>query len=699
VVTESDFKPGLVIRDLRTQIRMRSATVRAVDGISFAVTPGQTVGLVGESGCGKSMTALSIMRLLPSGGSIAEGSIALDGRELTNLSRRDMRRVRGNEIAMIFQDPLASLDPTMTIGDQISESVRGHKDVSKRAALDRAAEVLELVRMPRPSERLRSYPHHLSGGLRQRVAIAMALACEPKILIADEPTTALDVTIQSQILTLLDDLKERLNLGLLLITHDMGVIAGRADRVMVMYAGRIVEQAGTAALFRESRHPYTEALLESIPDLKTDRAHVLYSIPKLPPDLASLPPGCRFAPRCRYAKPECTSTEPELEGATPDHTQACFFPLGSDDASKSARLARQADTASSATNHAASASPQDAPPLLVLSHVVKEFPVTKGLFQRQIGSVKAVSDVSFEVARGETFGLVGESGCGKTTLGRIIASMERPGSGSVTFDGEDIYGISGGELRRRRRDLQLMFQDCYSSFDPRMSIGSSLREPLIVQRIGTRKSQEARIRELLADVGLASGATGRYPHELSGGQRQRLGLARALTLEPRLIVADEPVSALDVSVRSQVLNLMRRLQAEWSLTYVLISHDLSVVRYMADRVGIMYLGKLVEIGTVQEVYDHPAHPYTAGLLEAIPAPDPSTERRKRTPAVRGELPSASSPPSGCRFRTRCPKAQDICAEQEPVMRAFNVPAHQAACHFPLVPPLDPKELVQEGSSS
>jgi peptide/nickel transport system ATP-binding protein len=679
---------------------MRTATARAVDGVSFAVPSGQTVGLVGESGCGKSMTALSVMRLLPPGGSIVGGSITLDGRELTSLPRREMRHVRGNEVAIIFQDPLASLDPTMMIGEQIAESVREHKRVSKKAALDRAAEVLELVRMPRPAERLRSYPHQLSGGLRQRVAIAMALACEPKILIADEPTTALDVTIQSQILTLLDDLKDRLNLGLLLISHDLGVIAGRADRVMVMYAGRIVEQADTATLFSENRHPYTEALLESIPDLKADRAHPLYSIPKLPPDLASLPVGCRFAPRCRYAKPKCTSEEPELAGETPGHTQACFFPLAGNDASRSASIVLDGRAGVAARDHPASAPPpRDEYPLLVLSNVVKEFPVTKGLFQRRAGSVKAVSDVSFEVARGETFGLVGESGCGKTTLGRIIASMERPDSGSVTFDGENIHNISGRQLRQRRRKLQLMFQDCYSSFDPRMSIGSSLREPLIVQGIGTRRSQEARIRELLADVGLADGSTRRYPHEFSGGQRQRLGLARALTLEPQLIVADEPVSALDVSVRSQVLNLMRRLQAEWSLTYVLISHDLSVVRYMADRVGIMYLGKLVEIGTVEEVYEHPAHPYTAGLLEAIPVPDPSTERRKRTPAVRGELPSASNPPSGCRFRTRCPKAQSICAEQEPVMRAFNITAHQAACHFPLEPPLDPKELVQEGSSS
>jgi peptide/nickel transport system ATP-binding protein len=697
--TGSYFGPGLVVEGLRTQIRMRSATVRAVDGISFAVPPGETVGLVGESGCGKSMTALSVMRLLPTGGSIVGGNITLDGRDLTRLPPREMRHVRGNEVAMIFQDPLASLDPTMTIGDQIAESVRGHKGVSRRAALDRAAEVLELVRMPRPTERLRSYPHHLSGGLRQRVAIAMALACEPKILIADEPTTALDVTIQSQILTLLDELKERLGLGLLLITHDMGVIAGRADRVMVMYAGRIIEQADTVTLFSGKQHPYTEALLQSIPDLNTDRTRVLYSIPKLPPDLANLPAGCRFAPRCRYARAECMSAEPELAGDAPGHTQACFFPLGSNGTSKSASSGILASQASVGGNDTATAAPHDTSPLLVLSHVVKEFPITRGLFQRQTGSVKAVSDVSFEVARGETFGIVGESGCGKTTLGRIIASMERPDSGSVTFDGEDTHSISGRQLRRRRRSLQLMFQDSYSSFDPRMTIGSSLREPLIVQRIGTRKSQEARIRELLADVGLAGSSTGRYPHELSGGQRQRLGLARALTLEPQLIVADEPVSALDVSVRSQVLNLMRRLQAEWSLTYVLISHDLSVVRYMANRIGIMYLGKLVEIGTVQEVYEHPAHPYTAGLLEAIPAPDPSTERRKRTPAIAGELPSASDPPSGCRFRTRCPKAQSICAEREPVMRAFNIPDHQAACHFPLEPPLDPKELVQKGSSS
>jgi peptide/nickel transport system ATP-binding protein len=699
---DSVGRSGLVVKDLRTHIRMRTATVQAVDAISFDVPPGQTVGLVGESGCGKSMTALSIMRLLPPGGRIAGGSITLDGRELTSLPQREMRRIRGNEIAMIFQDPLASLDPTMTIGEHIAESVREHKHVSKRAALDRAAEVLELVGMPKPTERLRSYPHQLSGGLRQRVTIAMALACEPKVLIADEPTTALDVTIQSQILALLDDLKDRLNLGLLLITHDLGVIAGRADRVLVMYAGRIVEQADTSALFAEHRHPYTEALLQSTPDLRTDRTTVLYSIPGLPPDLAKPPPGCRFAPRCRYSRPECVNEEPELAGDTAGHTQACFFPVtgGGERSSTSDMWSDQVGPGADGQQADAAGAPSPGQgPQLVLSHVTKEFPITKGLLQRQIGSIKAVSDVSFEVARGETFGLVGESGCGKTTLGRLITAMERSDSGSVTFDGEDLNRISNRRLRQLRRNFQLMFQDSSSSFDPRMRISSSLREPMSVQRVGSRKTQQDRIQELLGEVGLASGSAARYPHELSGGQRQRLGLARALTLDPQLIVADEPVSALDVSVQSQVLNLMRGLQARRSLTLILISHDLSVVRYMADRVGIMYLGKLVEIGGAPEVYERPAHPYTAGLLEAVPTPDPSIERHNRVPAVKGELPSAADPPSGCRFRTRCPRAQSLCAEQEPLMRAFHVSSHQAACHFPLQPPLDAKELIPERSSS
>jgi peptide/nickel transport system ATP-binding protein len=681
----------LEVKDLRTHIRMRHSTVQAVDGVSLTIAPGETVGLVGESGCGKSMTGMSIMRLLPPSGHIVSGSIRLNGQELTTLSKEDMREVRGNEVAMVFQDPMTSLNPTMTIGDQIAEPVREHRGASKKEAMDRAAEVLALVGMPKPVERLRAYPHQLSGGLRQRVVIAMALACEPKLLIADEPTTALDVTIQSQILSLLDDLKERLHMGMLLITHDMGVIAGRADRVMVMYAGRIVESGDTPSIFGRMRHPYTEALLESIPDLETERSHVLYSIPGLPPDLADPPANCRFAPRCRYVQTRCREEDPPLGGADPDHPYACLFPVTGwqeePAPASEAVAAGDAAAAGEAPNPAREAQPGE--PLLVLDHVVKEFPITKGVLQRQTGSVKAVSDVSLEVMRGETFGLVGESGCGKSTLGRLIVSLEKLTSGSIRFNDVEVSRLRGGSLRRARQDLQLMFQDPYASLDPRMRISSTLREPLQAQHLGNRPEQEARIRELLGEVGLPATAMELYPHEFSGGQRQRIGFARALTVKPRLIVADEPVSALDVSVQSQVLNLMRRLQGEHDLTYIFISHDLSVVRYLADRIAVMYLGKLVEIGPADEVYERAAHPYTAGLLEAIPLADPERERAKAKAVIKGELPSAANPPSGCRFRTRCLRAQQICADQEPVLQPFGIPAHRAACHFPLQEPLEP----------
>jgi oligopeptide/dipeptide ABC transporter ATP-binding protein len=686
----------LEVENLRMHIRLRTATVKAVDGVSLSMSAGETLGLVGESGCGKSMTAMSVMGLLPPGGTITGGSVRLNGRDLLALPRGQMRQVRGNELAMVFQDPMTSLNPTKTVGDQIAEPLQIHRHQSRKQATQRAIELLGLVGMPKPAERLRDYPHQLSGGLRQRAMIAMALACEPKLLIADEPTTALDVTIQDQILTLLGRLTAELGMGLLLITHDMGVIASRADRVMVMYAGRIVESAATGTLFRGARHPYSRALLASIPDLKTDRTKALASIPGLPPNLAHPPPACRFAPRCTHAQPRCEQEDPALGGVDPEHQFACFYPLRPIASTQGGQTAAQPGPAAIAV--AAPRGPADGEghPLLVVEHAVKEFPVTKGVLQRRVASVKAVSDVSVEVGRGQTLGLVGESGCGKTTLGRLIIGLERPDSGTIRFDGEDLSRLRGERLRRHRQHLQLMFQDPYSSLDPRMRVGSILREPLIAQDVGSRKDRERRIRDLLGEVGLGSAAADLYPHEFSGGQRQRIGLARALILEPKLIVADEPVSALDVSIQAQILNLMRRLQSERDLAYVLISHDLSVVRYLADRIGVMYLGKLVETGDAADVYERPAHPYTAGLLRSVPVPDPARGRKGGEAAISGELPSSVNPPSGCRFRTRCPLAQDICAEQEPPMRAFHVASHQAACHFPLQTPwLDPRPTAVE----
>ena len=476
----------LEVRGLSAEIALRDATVHAVDHVSLTVNEGETLGLVGESGSGKTMLGTSIIRLLPPGGRIVGGEVLLAGRDLVRLSAAEMRKVRGGEIGMVFQDPMTSLDPTMPIGRQIAETVRQHKGVSRKAALDRAGEVLALVGMPRPSERLNDYPHQLSGGLRQRVMIAMALANEPRLLIADEPTTALDVTIQAQILDLIDSLKDRLQMAVILITHDLGVIAERADRTYVMYAGRIVEHATTVQLFDQMRHPYTEALLASIPKMDQDARHRLYSIPGLPPELTRPFTSCRFAPRCQYAQPACHEEDPPLDGPDPAHQFACFFPTqtSADDVEAIDELGGT-EAAAVVTEPAKAAPAKAAPdgerrllPLLQLTGVSKEFPVTAGVLQRRTGSVKAVTDVSVEVRVGETFGLVGESGCGKTTIGRMMVALEKPTAGRVVFEGNDLGALSSKQVRKLRSDLQLVFQDPYASLDPRMRVGAILREPL-----------------------------------------------------------------------------------------------------------------------------------------------------------------------------------------------------------------------------
>ncbi len=675
----------LEITDLRTEIQLRDGVVHAVDGVSLEVAEGETLGVVGESGCGKTMTALSIMQLLPNGGRIAGGTIKLAGKEVTQLRPEELRKMRGDDVGMIFQDPLSSLNPTHTVGKQIAEAVLLHRDVSKQDAYERAVEVLDLVGLPRPRERVDEYPHQFSGGMRQRVMIAMALACEPKLLIADEPTTALDVTIQKQILELIDSLRHRLGMAVIMVTHDLGVIAGRADRVAVMYAGKVVETTETSALYANPRHPYTEALFHALPEKSAETRERLYSIPGAPPDLVNPPAGCRFAPRCRYATDKCRAGLPVLSGETTAHTYACFFPVGAQEKAVGGQLTVVEPLAEAE----AEAAGQPAPGRVVLAvkDLVKDFPVTKGMMQRRVGAVSAVAGVSFDIRKGEALGLVGESGCGKTTVGRMLVGLDKPTSGTISFGGKDLARSSGREYRRERRDIQYMFQDSYASLDPRMRAGSILREPLIVQGIGSRREQRERVRDMLGKVGLPASWTERYPHEFSGGQRQRLGFARALMLNPQLIIADEPVSALDVSIQAQVLNMMRDLQHELGLTYLFISHDLSVVRYLSNHIGVMYLGKLVEIGTADEVYQRPAHPYTKGLIESAPTADPAAERAKVHEGIAGELPSAIHPPSGCRFRTRCPLAQEVCANVEPELRAYGTGNHLAACHFALQPPV------------
>jgi oligopeptide/dipeptide ABC transporter ATP-binding protein len=668
----------LNIRDLQVEIRTANGVVRPVDGVTFSVQAGETVGIVGESGSGKTMTGMSVLQLLPPGGSIVGGSIEFAGQELTSMSQAELRRLRGNDIAAVFQDPMTSLNPTRTIGSQLREAYRIHRPgTSVAEANRRAEEVLSLVRMPRPKERLRDYPHQLSGGMRQRAMIAIALLCEPRLLIADEPTTALDVSIQAQILELLDDLKIRLGMGIILVTHDLGVIAGHADRVAVMYGGRIVEEAPTGELFAAPRHRYTQALFESMPTMELDSRRELASIPGMPPQLIDLPPMCRFAPRCRFASEDCRTKNPESVQVAPGHTHSCFHPRPTDvagdvDEQFYTELAAEDARASGGTVRT----------LVTLDAVEKRFWVKNPEPFKPRRELHAVSKVSLDVFEGETLGIAGESGSGKTTLGRMLIGLEQPTGGVVRFEGQDINRLGRAGRRIRSGNLQLMFQDSAAALDPRMSVADLIAEPLAVQHIGSRSERRAKVMELIDAVGLPQTAAGRRASEFSGGQRQRIAMARALVLRPKVVVADEPVSALDVSIQAQILNLMRSLQVAYSLTYVVISHDLSLLRYMSDRIGVMYLGKLVELGSSAEVYTAPRHPYSAGLIASVPIPDPRLRTRKQKAGLPGEIASAIDPPSGCRFRTRCPLATELCAREEPALALRGGP-HAVACHHPL----------------
>jgi peptide/nickel transport system ATP-binding protein len=660
----------LEVTDLQTTYRMRTSNVVAVDGVSFHIDAGECLGIVGESGCGKTTIGMSIMRLLANNGHVTGGQMVFDGIDLASLSERDMRKVRGNTIALIPQDPMTSLHPVTRIGNQIAEGYRIHRGGSKAKGYERALEVLKMVEMPNPEERLRQYPFELSGGLRQRVMIAMALVCDPKLLIADEPTTALDVTIQAQILDVLDHLREQYSMATMLITHDMGVIAGRTDRVVVMYAGRKAEEGTTADIFEHMRHPYTRALLSSVPKIDSAASTRLESIPGLPPDLSKVIVGCRFAPRCRFATDECREIEPELTGDD-THVFACYHPVDGP------------EPVSVRVHDGVAATVIDRPELLTVTNLVKDFPLRSDkLINREHKVVSAVADVSFEVRQGETFGLVGESGCGKTTIGRLIVGLEEPTSGTIYFEGRP-EGLGKQETRVADARLrQMMFQDPYASLNPRKRVGDIIAEPLEIQRKGSRIDRMKTVLSLLDEVGLPSEALSRYPHEFSGGQRQRIGFARALAVRPKMVIADEPVSALDVSIQAQILNLMQDLRTEHGLSYIFISHDLAVVRYIANRIGVMYLGKLVEVGPSDEVFTHPAHHYTQGLLDAVPIPDVVHAKDRQANQVRGELPSAVDPPSGCRFRTRCPAADEQCAAEVPPFSQVRE-GHLVACHHPL----------------
>ncbi len=665
---------ALEVANLSAGFRYNGAATHAISDVSFSIDAGETLCLVGESGSGKTLTGLSTLGLLPSNCAVTQGSIKVGGREIVGRPEAELTRLRGREIAMVFQDPMSSLNPSRTIGWQMAEALGLSHDLSAREKAERAVELLERTGIPRARARLQEYPHELSGGLRQRVMIAMALSGRPRVLIADEPTTALDVTVQDQILFLLEDLKAEYGMAMLLVTHDMGVVARVADRVEVMYAGRIVESASSTTLFSAPAHRYTRSLLASVPRLDTNRSTPLQSIEGAPPELGAIPAGCAFNPRCGHALQICRESVP-VHGGSGGHTFACWNPAGDEPFRGVSDLpAPELDSATSGLEEPAVVLQADA--------LSKEFLLRRArILTLERPRLSAVSEVSLTIQQGETFGLVGESGCGKTTLAKMIAGLTTPSEGRATVLTKSLVESRRKDAAAHRRTVQMMFQDPYSSLDPRLRISSILEEPLSLQRVGSKRERREIVERAIQEVGMPLSALDRLPHEFSGGQRQRIGLARALILRPKLVVADEPVSALDMSIRSQILNLMKRVQEAHRLAYLLISHDLTVIKYLADRVGVMYLGKLVEVAHTDVLFRSPAHPYTRALLDAILVPDPAAMLGRTRKAVDGEIPSPVDPPSGCRFRTRCPRAEDICAT-EPPLRAMNA-QQQVACHFPL----------------
>lgn len=681
-------EPVLSVRDLNVRFNSENGVVHAVRGVDFDLLPGKTLGIVGESGSGKSVTSMAIMGLLPETAEVT-GSVRLHGQELLGLSDAQMCKYRGNDLAMVFQDPLSSLTPVFTIGTQIIEALTVHNPkMSSKAKEARAVELLTLVGIPSPQARLKSFPHEFSGGMRQRVMIAIAIANDPRVLIADEPTTALDVTIQAQVLEVMHKAQEETGAALVMITHDLGVVAGMADDIMVMYAGKPVETGSVDQLYYSPRMPYTMGLLGAVPRVDVSAETSLVPIEGMPPNLITPPTGCSFAPRCPLAGPECLSGEPPLRLVPGDdgHRAACVkmeeFGAGVDvhEIFKAPPVPVSKFEGTPRTERTT---------VLELKDVKKHFPLMKGsLFKKRIGTVKAVDGLSFDIREGECFSIVGESGCGKTTTLLEIMEFSKDQPGEITIGGVNSKAAtSAAEKTAMRKSLQIVFQDPTGALDPRFTVYEALAEPL--ENLGTPKSEiRKRIMELMKLVGLQPDHVNRFPNQFSGGQRQRIGIARALAVNPKLVVLDEPVSALDVSVQAGVINLLDKLRAELGLSYLMVAHDLSVVRHISNRVAVMYLGKIVEVGDVDSVFDNPRHPYTRALLSAIPVPDPEAERSRERIILKGDLPTPLDAPRGCNFASRCPifaalpeDKRTKCLELEPPLENGGGD-HQFACFYP-----------------
>ncbi|CAN5384337.1 ABC transporter ATP-binding protein [soil metagenome] len=646
----AEAKHLLEVRNLSVTFPQDTGDVRAVRDISYTIDEGEFLGIVGESGSGKSVSSLAVMGLLPDTAEIT-GEILFQGRSLLKLDDRELSRIRGKELAIIFQDPLSALTPVYTIGDQISEALRLHdRMLSRSAAEARAIELLKIVGIPDAARRVKAFPHEFSGGMRQRAMIAMAISNNPRLIIADEPTTALDVTIQAQILEVLEEAKRITGAAVSLITHDLGVVAGHADRVAVMYAGKLVELGHVDQIFHEPNMPYTVGLLRSVPNIRTAGTERLVPLEGRPPSLAALPRGCPFAARCPVAIPKCSEIEPELlaHGRDPEHTSACH----------------RADEIAAGTLTAPQIFPRPEPlaiaargrgeTVLSVTGLVKHFPLMRGgVFRRKVGTVRAVDGVSFDIQAGRTLAIVGESGGGKTTTILELMELTKPQEGRILLEGKDIASLNKAERRALRSDIQIVFQDPSAAVDPRLPVGEVVGEPLLAQKV-PREQRQQRVAELLELVGLDASMADRYPHEFSGGQRQRIGIARGLATDPRVLVLDEPVSALDVSIQAGVINLLQDLRDQLGLSLVFVAHDLAVVRQIADDVAVMYLGRIVEQGPIAEVFNFPRHPYTQALMSAAPIPDPIAERERSRVLLDGDLPSPTEKIDGCRFRTRCP---------------------------------------------
>lgn len=687
-----DEAPVLEVENLSVTFPQRkSAPVQAVRGVSYSVKKGEFLAIVGESGSGKSVSSTAVMGLLPSTAQIS-GDIRYKGESLIGKTDHQMSRLRGSNIAMVFQDPLSALNPVHPVGKQIVEALIIHDPkLSKEAAWERAVELLRIVGIPDPENRANAFPHEYSGGMRQRAMIAIAIANDPDLIIADEPTTALDVTIQAQIMELLRKAQEITGAAIVLITHDLGVVAGYADKVAVMYAGKLIETGSIDDIFYRPRMPYTIGLLRSVPNVVTAGKERLVPLEGRPPQLNALPKGCPFAERCPIAVEACLEIEPDLQevhGEVPaaesvvdseGHFAACI----------------RADEIESGALKAHEIFPRPEPveivdrsgreKVLEVTDLVKHFPLTKGaVFRRRVGTVRAVDGISFELQTGQTLGLVGESGCGKSTAVTQVMEMKKPQSGTITINGIDVESASPQQRREMRKDVQIVFQNPSAALDPRLPVLDIVGEPLTVHGVAAA-DREKRVGDMLELVGLDRSMASRYPHEFSGGQKQRIGIARALITDPKVLVLDEPVSALDVSIQAGVINLLEDLRDRLGLSYVFVAHDLAVVRQISDVIAVMYLGRIIEYGPVADVYENPKHPYTRALISAVPVPDPEVESKRTQVLLEGDLPAPTQEFTGCAFVSRCPlyklldaDAQAKCREVSPELRKVGESA--AACH-------------------